>query len=129
MPVLNYVDGYNGTMRVGSTEFSVENWSATLSGGMTEVAASKNGGWIVHRRGMKRMTGSASIVYESDVNTITGAGPVPANTVCMSLVAESGEQFVGNFVIGEATFNWDPNQPAKISLTFGNADAITTLPG
>jgi hypothetical protein len=129
MPVLNYVDGYNGTMRVGSTEFSVENWSATLSGGMTEVAASKNGGWIVHRRGMKRMTGTALIVYESDVNTITGAGPVPANTVCMSLVAESGEQFVGNFVIGEATFNWDPNQPAKISLTFGNADAITTLPG
>ena len=33
------------------------------------------------------------------------------------------------FVVGEAVFNWDPNQPAKISLTFGNADAITTLPG
>jgi hypothetical protein len=129
MAVLNYVDGYNGTMRVGSTEFSVETWSATLSGGMTEVAASKNGGWIVHRRGMKRMTGSATIVYESDVNTLTGAGPVPANTVTMNLVAESGEQFYGNFVVGEATFNWDPNQPAKISLTFGNADAITTLPG
>jgi hypothetical protein len=59
---------------------------------MTEVAASKNGGWIVHRRGMKRMTGSASVVYESDVNTITGAGPVPANTVFMNLVAESGER-------------------------------------
>lgn len=129
MAVLNYVDGYNGTLKVGSTEFSVETWSATLSGGMTEVAASKNGGWVVHRRGMKKMTGSATIVYESDVNTITGNGPVPANTVFMNLVAESGEQFAGNFVVGEATFNWDPNQPAKISLTFGNADAITTVPG
>jgi hypothetical protein len=129
MPILQYVDGYNGTMRVGSTEFSVETWSATLSGGMTEVAASKNGGWIVHRRGMKRMTGSATIVYESNVDTLTGNGPVPANVVNLSLVAESGEQFVGNFVINEGTFDWDPGQPAKINITFGNADAITTLPG
>lgn len=129
MPILQYVDGYNGTMRVGATEFSVETWSATLTGGMTEVAASKNGGWIVHRRGMKRMTGSATIVYEGNVDTLTGNGPVPANTVGMNLVAESGEQFFGCFVIGEATFNWDPNQPAKISLTFGNADAISTVPG
>ena len=116
-------------MKVGTTEFSVETWSATLSGGMTEVAASKNGGWAVHRRGMKRMTGSATVVYESNVDTLTGNGPVPANIVNLSLIAESGEQFVGNFVIGEATFNWDPNQPAKISFTFGNADAISTLPG
>ena len=129
MPILQYVDGYNGTMKVGTTEFSVETWSATLSGGMTEVAASKNGGWAVHRRGMKRMTGSATVVYESNVDTLTGNGPVPANIVNLSLIAESGEQFVGNFVIGEATFNWDPNQPAKISFTFGNADAISTLPG
>lgn len=129
MAVLQYVDGYNGTLRVGSTEFSVETWSATLSGGMTEVAASKNSGWIVHRRGMKRMTGSATIVYESNVDTLTGNGPVPTSTVTMNLVADSGEQFYGNFVVGEATFNWDPNQPAKISLTFGNADAIATLPG
>jgi len=129
MAILQYVDGYNGTMKVGDTEFSVETWSATLSGGMTEVAASKNGGWVVHRRSMKRMTGSATVVYESNVETLTGNGPVPANTVNLSLIAESGEQFVGNFVIGEGTFNWDPGQPAKISFTFGNADAISTLPG
>lgn len=115
-------------MRVGATEFSVETWSATLSGGMTEVAASKNGGWIVHRRGMRRLTGSATVVHEGNVNTLTGAGPVPANVVFMNLVSESGKEFRGNFVIGEATYNWDPGQPAKISLTFGNADGIITTP-
>lgn len=129
MSILNYVDGYNGTMKVGSNEYSVEGWSATLSGGMTEVAASKNGGWVVHRRGMKKMTGEATIVFESDVNTLTGNGPVPANYVFMNLIAASGEEFQGNFVIGEGGFTWDPNQPAKVSLTFGNADAITVLPG
>lgn len=129
MAVLSYVDGYNGTMKVGGTEFSVEGWSSTLSGGMTEVAASKNGGWVVHRRGMKKMTGSATIVYESNVNTLTAGGPVPANTVYMNLIAESGEEYHGNFVIGEAVGNWDPGQPFKISLTFGNAEPITTLPG
>ena len=129
MAILQSVDGYNGTMKVGGTEFSVENWSATTSGGMVEVAASKNSGWIVHRRGMKRMTGSASVVFENNVNTLTAAGPVPGNTVLMNLIAESGEEFYGNFVIGEAVCNWDPGQPLKISLTFGNAEAITTNPG
>lgn len=129
MAVLSYIDGYNGTLKVEGVEFSVENWSATTSGGMVEVAASKNGGWIVHRRGMKRMTGSASLVVESNVNTLVANGPVPGATVLMNLIAESGEEFYGNFVIGEAVFNWDPGQPAKISLTFGNADAITTNPG
>lgn len=129
MSVLNYIDGYAGTLKVGSTEFSVEGWTATYSGGMTEVAASKNGGWVVHRRGMKKMTGSATIALESDVTTMTGNGPVPGNTVQLTLISSTAgtSNIVGNFVIGDATPTWDPGQPMKIALTFGNADAPTSI--
>jgi hypothetical protein len=126
MPVLNYIDGYQGTLRVGATEYSVESWSATFSGTMTEVTASKNGGWTVHRRGFQKLTGEATVVYESNVATLTGAGPVPGNTVAMTLVVNSTVNITGNFVIGDAAVNWDPNGPLKISLTFGNAENLTS---
>lgn len=130
MSVLSYIDGYDGTLKVGTTEFSVEGWTATYSGGMTSVSASKNGGWAVHRRGMKIMTGTATIVLESNVATMTGAnGPVPGNTVALTLVpsAAGSSNIVGNFVIGDATPTWDPGQPLKIAITFGNADAPTSI--
>jgi len=127
MAVLSYIDGYNGTLKVGSTEFSVEGWSAAISAGMNEVAASKNGGWAVHRRGMKKITGQATIVLESNVATMVGAGPVPGNTVTLTLISDAAgtSNITGNFLIGEATPTWDPGQPVKIGITFGNADAIT----
>lgn len=133
MAVLSYIDGYDGTLKVGSganaVEFSVEGWTATYGGGMTSVAASKNGGWAVHRRGMKIMTGTATIVLESNVDTMEGNGPVPGNTVAMTLVpsAAGSSNIVGNFVVGEAVHTWDPGQPLKIAITFGNADAPTSI--
>lgn len=129
MAVLSYIDGYDGTLKVGSTEFSVEGWSATYSGGMNEVTASKNSGWAVHRRGMKKMTGSATVVLESNVATMIGAGPVPGNTVQLTLIPSGSatSNIVGNFVIGDATPTWDPGQPMKIAITFGNADAPTNI--
>lgn len=129
MPALSYIDGYDGTLRVGSTEFSVEGWNVAYGGGMTTVSASKNGGWTVHRRGMKIMTGSATIVLESNVATMVGNGPVPGNTVQMTLVpsGSASANIVGNFVIGEASPTWDPGQPMKIAITFGNADAPTSI--
>lgn len=127
MPVLSYIDGYNGTAKVGSTEFSVEGWSATFSAGMVEVAASKNGGWAVHRRGMRKITGQATIVLESNVDTLKGNGPVPGNTVLLTLISDAAgtSNITGNFVISEATPAWDPGQPVKIGISFGNAEQIT----
>lgn len=127
MPVLSYIDGYDGTAKVGSTEFSVEGWSVTYGGGMTAVSASKNSGWAVHRRGMKIMTGTATIVLESNVATMVGNGPVPGNTVQLTLISSASgtANITGNFVIGDATPTWDPGQPVKIGITFGNAEAIS----
>lgn len=127
MAVLSYIDGQDGTLKVGSTEFSVEGWQVAYSGGMTEVAASKNGGWAVHRKGMKKMTGSCTIVLESNVATLVGAGPVPGNTVQLTLISSAAgtSNITGNFVVGDATPTWDPGQPMKIGITFGNAEAIS----
>jgi hypothetical protein len=127
MPDLNYIDGSSGTLKVGATEFSVESWNAKLEAGMNAYTASKNGGWAVHRKSFKKMTGSATILYESDVGCYA-SGPIPGNTVTLTLIAANTSNFTGNFVIGESDFKWDPSGVAKIDISFGNSGPITTLP-
>jgi len=127
MADLNYIDGSSGTLKVGAVEYSVDSWNAKLEAGMNAYTASKNGGWAVHRRSFKKMTGSATILYESDVGCYS-SGPIPGNTVALTLFAANSSTFVGNFVIGEADFKWEPGGVAKIAISFGNSGPITTTP-
>lgn len=128
MPDLNYIDGSSGTLKVGTTEFSVESWNAKLETGMSSYAASKNSGWEVHRKSFKKMTGSATILYESDNGVYTGNGPLGNGTVSLSLIANTNATFTGNFVVGEGDFKWDPKSVGKIDITFGNTGPITITP-
>lgn len=128
MPDLNYIDGSSGTLKVGTTEFSVESWNAKIEAGMNSYAASKNGGWEVHRKSFKKFTGSATILYESDCGVYTGNGPIPGSTVNISLIANTNATFTGNVVIGEGDFKWDPKAIGKIDITFGNTGPITITP-
>ena len=129
MPDLQYVEGYQGTLKVGSVEYSVEAWSARFGSNQQKITASKNSGWAVHRRGFKEMTGDATIIFESDVDTLTGTGPIPGATVTLELIVSATEKYSGSFNIGDATGTWDPNGVFKLAITFGNTGAITTLPG
>lgn len=128
MPDLNYIDGSSGTLKVGTTEFSVTSWNGNIEAGMNSYAASKNGGWEVHRRSFKKFTGSATILYESDNGVFSGNGPIPGNTVNISLIANTNATFTGNVVIGGADFKWDPKGVATIDISFGNTGPITTTP-
>lgn len=127
--MLNYVEGYKGTMTFEGQEFSVEAWSGTYSVNMQKIMASKNGGAATHRRGFKELTGSATILFESDVDTLTGTGPVPGTIGTLELIADTGMKFSGEFLIGEGGWKWVPGDVNKIEVSFGNVDGSFTTPG
>lgn len=129
MALLQYIEGYKGSLTFEGQEYSVEAWSATLTANPTTISASKNGGWTTRRRGFKDMTGNCTIVFENDVDTLTGTGLVPGSIGTLELIADTGVKYSGEFMIGDATWNWVPGDVNKIQCNFGNAEAITTLPG
>lgn len=126
--MLAYVEGYKGTMTFEGQEFSVEAWSGNYSVNMQKIMASKNGGAVTHRRGFKELTGTATILYESDVDTLSGSGPIPGTIGTLQLTADTGVEFNGEFMIGEDGWNWVPGDVNKIQITFGNVDGSFTTP-
>jgi hypothetical protein len=125
---LAYVEGYKGTLTFESVEFSVEAWSGQYSVNMQKITASKNGGAVTHRRGFKELTGTATILYESDVDTLSGTGPIPGTVGTLELIADTGVKFAGEFMIGEDNWNWVPGDVNKIQISFGNMDGSFTTP-
>jgi hypothetical protein len=129
MATPNYVEGYKGTLTFEGQEFSVEAWSATFTANVQTITASKNGGWTTRRRGFKDMSGNCTILFETDVDTLTGTGLVPGSIGTLELIADTGVKFSGEFMIGDDTWNWVPGDVNKVQCNFGNVEAITTFPG